>query len=112
MAGQKMSRNKRITIAWAIFSFLFVSSAGEPLRTVLETSDGASRQVGAGGFAGPHLTKVYPSVVIIITSTIWRSQDANSLTVPDKHTLRAMSISQLDLNGIYSLALAGNLCIR
>lgn len=65
MAGPKMSRNKRLTIAWSIFSFLFMASA----------------------------------IVMIVTSTVWRTQDANSLTVPDKHTLRAMTISKLDLDG-------------
>ncbi|KAL8292497.1 hypothetical protein RQP46_001109 [Phenoliferia psychrophenolica] len=64
MARPKMSRNKRLTIAWTIFSFLFLSSA----------------------------------IVMIIVTEIWQSQDANSLRVPDKHTLRAMSLSQLNLN--------------
>ncbi|KAK4702723.1 hypothetical protein P7C70_g3497, partial [Phenoliferia sp. Uapishka_3] len=66
-----MSRNKRLTIAWSIFSFLFVSSA----------------------------------IVIIIVATIWKGQDANSLIVPDKHTLRAMSISELDLSASLLLAI-------
>lgn len=74
MERQKMSRNKRLTIAWTIFSFLFLSSA----------------------------------IVMIVTTTIWESQDAKSLVVPDKHTLRAMTLSQLNLNGAPPMFLLRN----